>query len=51
MFQLSKSTADETNLWQAISNLQEAMDKKENDAINVQMLVDDDAFRKISLVS
>ena len=45
MYQLS----DETSLWQAISNLQEAIERKDDNEVDKRMAIVDAEFSRIAL--
>ena len=51
MFQLASSPADKTNLYKEISILQDAIDRKDDNAVDAQMTLIDAEFEKIALAT
>ena len=51
MFQLASSSADKTNLYKQISILQDAIDRKDDNAVDAQMLLVDAEFETIALAT
>ena len=49
--QRSNNKADETKLWQAIANLQSAIDRKDDALVDARMQTVEAEFEKIALVS
>ena len=51
MFQLASSQADKTSLHKEVSILQDAIDRKNDNAVEAQMLLVDAEFEKIALAT
>ena len=51
MYNLASSQADKTNLYKQIAMLQEVINRKDDAAVDSQMLLIDDEFEKIALAT